>query len=137
MTLFHTIKCILCQETFNPDIQTSYKIVCINIYIVESIFLSMFTINILDTIKHIMNRKLTKPRGIKEITKLTCKFGGQWSKSSNICRMFCASCMIKFNSMSNSPPTNCNKIKSYSRLVLNTFAHVYRKKTRYRGVTLR
>lgn len=42
-------------------------------------------------------------------TELTCKLGGQWSSSSSICLIFCASCITKFNSMSNSPPTNCKK----------------------------
>lgn len=52
MTLFYTIKCILCKKTFYLEILTLYKVVCINIYIIKSIFFSMFTINILDTIKH-------------------------------------------------------------------------------------
>lgn len=39
--------------------------------------------------------------------ELTCKLGGQWSSSSSICLIFCASCITKFNSMSNSPPTSC------------------------------
>lgn len=38
--------------------------------------------------------------------KITCKFGGQWSNNSNMCLMFWASWITKFNSMSNSPPTS-------------------------------
>lgn len=96
-----------------------------------------FSTHVFETQSNIVPRKpdefCSGYKAIMIITKLTCKFGGQWSKSSNICLMFCASCMIKFNSMSNSPPTNCNRIKSYSRLVLNT---LYSKLARIPGFAL-
>lgn len=66
--------------------------------------------------------------------KITCKFGGQWSKSSNMCLMFCASWITKFNSMSNSPPTswkekithNFSKIKMYSLSENRQFHEMHR-----------
>lgn len=55
------------------------------------------------------NRKFSSSNVVEKKKKLTWRFGGQWSRSSNMCLIFWASWITKFNSISNSPPTSCNK----------------------------